>query len=187
MAKDAVATMGGILPDDVSGRDAVHVAVFSAVASVPVRPGQRIGIIHQSDTDIEVGLVGDKVAIVDPFLNAPVRPGERFWAYLYPRTITALSHRWTHPALEQTTTAYSTPSAKLRAENWLRGFAGTAELPYDEMMWGAKAHLKNGYYFCDGGKWEGFGFPDEFWDHYEVVTGEKVESDDRGTFFTCSC
>lgn len=90
MAKDAVATMGGVLPDDTFGRDAVHVAVFSAFSAVPLGPRQDVSIIAQGEKDVEVGPLGDTVAIVDPFLSYWVTPGQRFWAYLYPRTITAL-------------------------------------------------------------------------------------------------
>lgn len=193
MSKDAVATMGYILPGDTAGRDAVHVAVFSAFAAVKVKPGQHVGIVHQGDKDIEVGLVGDKVAIVDPFLEAPVRPGERFWAYLYPRTITALSHRWSHPALEQTDTTYAAPSAKLVSEQWIRNFADSVGLGYQPLMDGAAEWVESkkrsswGEYLVYGGLLEGESVPDEFWPHYEVVTGTTVEENHRGSFFSCSC
>lgn len=95
--KDAVATMGDILPDDVSGRDAVHVAVVSVTAAVHLAPGQNIGFI-----DSEQQLVGpagaDNIGIVDPFIKSTVKTGDRFWLFLYPRTITGLTHSWTHPA-----------------------------------------------------------------------------------------
>jgi len=29
--------------------------------------------------------------------------------------------------------------------------------------------------------------PNEFWDHYERVTGEMVKDSSRGGFFSCSC
>lgn len=193
MSKDAVATMGGLLPDDTSGRDAVHVAVFSAFASVPLVPGQDVTIVHQGEKDIEVGLVGDKVAVVDPFLKGRVRPGQRFWAYLYPRTITALSHRWSHPALEDAQSAYSPPSAKLDSEQWIRKFADSIPLHYDTIMEGADDWIASkkagnyGEYLCFGGLLEGEYVPDEFWPHYEIVRGTTVEEDHRGSFFTCSC
>lgn len=191
--KDAVATMGGLLPDETSGRDAVHVAVFSAFSAVPLSPGQDVTIVHQGDRDIEVGLVGDKVAVVDPFLKGRVEPGRRFWAYLYPRTITALSHRWSHPELEDGTATYAPPSAKLTSEQWIRKFADTIPLHYETLMNGAddwvasKKRGSYGDYLCFGMLLEGEYVPDEFWPHYEVVRGTTVEEDHRGSFFTCSC
>jgi hypothetical protein len=189
MAKDAVATMGNILPDDAAGRDAVHVAVFSAFSAVKLRPGQDIAIIHQGEKDVEVAPMGDTVAIVDPFLNGAVMPGDRFWAYLYPRTITALSHRWSHPALEEKTasTIYVPPALMLASEKWLREFADRAGLSYQALLMGADDYIKTGEYLCQGGKWEGFSTPKEFWPHYEAVTGLKIDDDYKGNFFTCSC
>ncbi len=108
-------------------------AVFSAVCSGKVYPGQHVGIVSQDGKDVEVGPFSrptDCVAIVDPFLNDVVVPGERFWAYLYPRTITSLSHRWTHPALDdETARCLYPPAAKLSSEQWLRKFCEGKRLP----------------------------------------------------------
>jgi hypothetical protein len=38
------------------------------------------------------------IGIVDPFLDQPVRPGEEFWVFVYPNTITGMRHYWQHPA-----------------------------------------------------------------------------------------
>ena len=191
--KDAVATMGGVLPDDASGRDAVHVAVFSAFASVKLFPGQDIGIVSRGPVDAEVGTLATLIAIVDPFLKSAVMPGQRFWAYLYPRTITGLSHRWSHPAFEATDTVYAVPSAKLASEQWVRQFADSVRLHYDTLMEGADEWVASkkagayGEYLCFGGLLEGETVPDAFWPHYEVLRETSVEDDFRGSFFTCSC
>lgn len=63
------------------GRDAIHVAILPMLAVSELRPGQHLAN-----------------GIVDPFLKAPVRPGERYWLFLYPSTVTSLRHVWTHPA-----------------------------------------------------------------------------------------
>lgn len=42
-------------------------------------------------------------------------------------------------------------------------------------------------YLVKGGDLEGEYVPDEFWDHYQVVKEEKVDENDRGSFFSCSC
>ncbi|MFO0822607.1 MAG: hypothetical protein U0792_05710 [Gemmataceae bacterium] len=44
------------------------------------------------------------VGIVDPFLREAVRPGQRFWLFMYPNTVTTLRHEWTHPAYATTST-----------------------------------------------------------------------------------
>lgn len=37
------------------------------------------------------------------------------------------------------------------------------------------------------GKYEGVWADDEFWRHYETVTGTTVAAEDRGGVFSCSC
>lgn len=46
----------------------------------------------------------------------------------------------------------------------------------------AKSYLEYGYYWCEGGRFEGDYLNNEFWDHYEKATGEIVKEDDRGSF-----
>ena len=100
--KDAVATMGDVLPDDAGGRDAVHVAVISAVAAETLNPGQHIGASAVKAPSGELFAMSDaekKLGIVDPFISRPVAANERFWLYIYPRKITGLNHQWSHPDL----------------------------------------------------------------------------------------
>lgn len=141
--KDAVATMGGLLPEDAGGRDAVHVAVFSAVSEEKLFPGQGLAVVREgADTVVASG--GD-VAIVDPFLRGPVLPGQRFWAYLYPRTITGLAHRWSHPVFEDSGTTYAPPSEKLASEKWLRDFVARSDCPsYEEVIGKAAQFVDSG-------------------------------------------
>jgi hypothetical protein len=192
MTKDAVATMGAILPNDAGGRDAVHVAVFSAVSTERLYPGQDITIISHEERDARVAPGPNAVAIVDPFLRAAVPAGERFWAYLYPRTITALSHRWSHPAFEsEAATAYVPPAGKLRSEEWLRAFCDTADCP------GYLAVIAKAEEFLDGaldsdeslffvGRNAQGDIPPEFWTHVGVVLG-RVIPPKVPAYFLCSC
>lgn len=190
--KDAVATMGAILPDDAGGRDAVHVAVVSAIAGQTLRPGDDVGFKTPTATAVgeqEAFIDGAPLGIVDPFIKGFVEKGKRFWLYLYPRTITGLRHQWTHPAFPEAVEgeSYGTPGEKLKSQRWITEWADQYGVTFTDMVEAAKQHLKTGDYFCRGGTFEGERVPDEFWDHFQIVTGMFVNSIDRDSFFTCSC
>jgi hypothetical protein len=194
MAKDAVATMGEILPDDVGGRDAVHVAVISAIAGTRLYPGRDVGLLSSHAQTGEIIATGptdaiQPIGIVDPFIKNGVEPNQRFWLYLYPRSITSLRHNWTHPAFPDAVDGklYAPPSQKLASQQWLDNYARQFGYTGEKMIEAATGFLQTGDYLCDGGTFEGIGTPDEFWDHYETVTGNKIAPDDKSNFFTCSC
>jgi hypothetical protein len=200
MAKDAVATMGSVLPDDAGGRDAVHVAVFSATSPARLLPGQAVGIVEPEPNDLGDTVVTGSgasapVGIVDPFIAGAIPAGERFWVYLFPRTITALSHRWSHPAFEDTGgNAYATPGSKAASEKWLQDFCEGADCPGYHAVMGKAEHIANGgsgsqyddeYMHFDGQDAHGE-IPPEFWDHVEVVLGRKIAGT-KSSYFSCSC
>ena len=199
MAKDAVATMGDILPDDASGRDAVHVAVVSVMATEKLQPGQDIGIGELRGRDYVASTASKNIGIVDPFLKLCVSPGERCWLYLYPRSITGLNHHWTHPAFpaeDKPASSYVPPSAKLISEQWLRDFCTSADCPgYDTVM----RVIENGrindgddfsgridgeYIHFNGSDAHGE-IPPEFWVHVQNVLG--YEPKQKPIYFSCSC
>lgn len=199
--KDAIATMGNVLPEDAGGRDAVHVAVFSAFADSRLFPGEDIAIVEQGarDTKVtslrhaEIDEIDRLVGIVDPFLRGAIEPGARFWVYLYPRTITALSHRWSHPSFEDTGSVYAAPSAKLASEQWLRDFVARTDCPgYEHVLFLASARADgcddypdSDYLLVRGEDARG-AIPSEFWDHIEIVLGRPIKGR-RAAYFTCSC
>jgi hypothetical protein len=181
--------MGTILTDDVGGRDAVHVAVVSVTATGRLTPGQHIGFKGTPGDNAPAGIVDEPIGIVDPFLDAAVQAGQRFWLYLYPRTITSLRHNWTHPKFADAVAgqAYAPPSAKLASEQWLRTFIEHADCPgYEQVIGEAVRAADNGeeYVFFSGQDAHG-DIPPEFWDHLAVVTGRKF--DHRPEWFSCSC
>lgn len=84
---------GQLVTDPDAKRDAIHVASAPTVAPVPLRPGQQVDAAGRPATR-----AGGAVGIVDPFLLDPVDPGQRFWLFLFPRSVVGLRHAWSHPA-----------------------------------------------------------------------------------------
>jgi hypothetical protein len=171
--------------------DAIHIAVAPVVAAVRLQPGQHIGFVSV-DT---VGPTRENIGIVDPYLTQAVKPGERFWMFLYPYTITSLRHEWSHPAMptpptterRQPARASRYPGGSDDDRRIVQDFADEVGLSFDAVMDGAIDHLDNGGYLTDGGRWEGQGVPDRFWDAFEHITGRRVGRGDRYSFFSCSC
>lgn len=89
----------GTLLDGPMPRDAIHIAVFSAVAGQDLEPGQHVSFLD-GNTEMVWGQRSPAVGIVDPFLRARVMKGDRCWVMLYPNSITALRHVWSHPAFQ---------------------------------------------------------------------------------------
>jgi len=92
-----VPQLGKRIEDGDRRRDAVHVAVAAVTAETRLSPGQHIGLVRADNMEL-VCQTERNIGIVDPFLTEDVEPGQRFWMFLYPDTITGLRHIWTHPA-----------------------------------------------------------------------------------------
>lgn len=189
VATDALETLGMLIPAN-SGRDAIHLAVEPVVAGQRLAPGQDVGFLP----DGTVGLTDAPLGIVDPFLKQLVAPGERFWLVIYPRQITSLRHVWSHPAFPEAPDAAYVADADDHyvqdggaSERWIRDYAASIPLRYEDLMEGARGWLRSGNYLVFGGLLEGEYVPDEFWAHYEVVTKSTVPEAERGSFFSCSC
>lgn len=88
--------LGQLIEDGDRRRDAIHIAVAPVTAAERLAPGQHVGFVREGDIE-RVGPCDRAIGIVDPFLAGAVEPGQRFWLFLYPGTITALRHIWTHP------------------------------------------------------------------------------------------
>lgn len=172
----------GRLIDGDKGRDAIHIAIAPVEATEKLMPGQGINLVEGDNTRVKSARGGTWSGIVDPFLQAPVLRGERFWMWMRPGSITSLRHEWTHPAFgPEVTRTYPA------SEQWIREWAEGYGVTYADMIEAAKEHLRSGEYFSRGGTFEGENVPDEFWSHFERVTGQVVPSDDRNSFFSCSC
>lgn len=186
MSADKTTPNLGTLLEGHERRDAVHIAVAPCVASAGLVPGDHveIGWAEGSPEKARVCKPGAGQGIVDPYLRSGLNPGDRFYLFLYPNTITSLRHDWTHPAFASVP---ASPADTYESRAWLEKFASEAGLSYQEIIDAANDYLKSGEYLSEGGRWEGFYTPDEFWAHFEAVTGKRVSEDDRGSFFSCSC
>jgi hypothetical protein len=84
----------GKLIDREEVRDAIHIAVAPVTAGERLVAGQHIGFLDGT----RVGLVSNPIGIVDPFIKGEIKPNERFWMLMYPKTIENLRHEWSHPS-----------------------------------------------------------------------------------------
>jgi hypothetical protein len=184
VSTDALETLGTIITEK-EKRDAIHLAVLPVVAGCKLHAGQPIDV--KKGTNIAYPSTDSSLGIVDPFLKEIVYPDQMFWMVLRPRLITSLRHVWSHPSFEDELGTGSTSIDKTLARKAIEDIASECDIDADEMIQAAHEYIDGGIYLCDGGRWEGTYTPDEFWPHFEVLTGRKVPDSDRGNFFSCSC
>ena len=183
-------TIGKLIEGDME-RDAIHVAIAPVVSFEILKPGQHIGFVGDfGDTEL-VGAGSQKlIGIVDPFLNDDVQKRKRFWMFLYPNTITSLSHNWSHPEFERDSFVRNALDTKyVISREWIESFAynDCERLAFDELIIAAENWVKHGESLNEGGRFEGCRIPEEFWEHFENVNDKKVDDSDRRSFFSCSC
>jgi hypothetical protein len=185
VSTDALETLGTIIGEN-EKRDAIHLAVAPAVASVKLFPGQDVNAKGEPADPF--------VGIVDPFLKTPVQPGQRFWLVIYPRMIHSLRHVWTHPSFaDEAETVYPQATAKDESMAWIKQYADGLSLHWTRLLEGAdewvESKKRGGYgdYLVEGGTLEGEYTSDEFWRHYEIVRGITLPEDTKTNFFSCSC
>ncbi len=186
VSTDALETLGTIIGPE-EKRDAIHLAVIPAVAAHSLKPGMHVGLVngHASVS------ADEHVGIVDPFLDGTIKKGQWFWLVIYPRKITSLRHVWSHPAFPEEAVMADKPAVvptvvlPSESEQWLRSYAITIDESYEDLIAHAREFAERGEYWCEGEKFEGEYLPDQFWEHYEEVTGTKVKN--KWSFFSCSC
>lgn len=187
---DAAATLGTIIGDH-ERRDAIHLAVTPAVAAYTLEPGDHVGFLEDGTASLSAKPVG----IVDPFLSAHVKRGQRFWLVVYPRQITSLRHVWTHPAFADEGQQIEVPPVSSSSDpvsasrKWIEDFAADIDQTYNRLMDAAATWVEDKDCTYDNSEaykphWDKFS---EFWKHYEVVRGVKLPEMYRECFFTCSC
>jgi hypothetical protein len=182
--------LGQLITGDVE-RDAIHIAVAPMTAASRLEPGWRIGFNGNGEA-IPANPGVTAIGIVDPFLQSPVPPGEKFYVMLFQNTIVGMRHHWEHPAF--------TEARRAASERWLRSFCDSHDCPdYDTVVAAASGSpisagdeygqsYSNQYgYITFYGRDAHCDIPNEFWHHIEVVTGIEIPSDKRARAFSCSC
>lgn len=194
---DALETLGHII-GETEKRDAIHLAVNPTVAKEKLLPGQDVGVD---------GTINNPVGIVDPFLKTSVNIGERFWLVIYPRQIHSLRHVWTHPSFPEENEINDVD----KSIKWMENFAKNIRyIKYHDVLPESTIEIGIDYktlmglaYTWLGGEggfstiYNGFDTQDiesehdedieEFWFHYEIITGKKVDEPQKIDFFGCCC
>lgn len=175
----------GRRPPEAAERDAVHVAVIPAMAGEILAPGHYVRFC---DGVAKRCVYQEAHGIVDPYLDAFVGRGDRFWMCLMPGSVTGMRHHWSHPSIADDQGA-ATDTTKQASEAWLRDFCERNDCPsYDQIILAVTeepwyVEIKEHFYF-NGIDAHGE-IPPEFWHHLEIVTGKKFKR--RPTSFSCSC
>lgn len=82
---------------------------------------------------------------------------------------------------------------KAYSKRYIEELANRVGISYNRLVDGATDWMESqqsgryGSYITGGAQMEGEYVPDDFWMHYEIVTGTPVPDELRGSFFSCSC
>lgn len=175
----------GKLIDGVAFRDAIHVAVIPRNASEMLRPGQRVGLIG----DTEAGPSAECIGIVDPYLTDVVPKGRAFWLCILPNTVTGMRHHWEHPQFDNLAPIEGCGELRQHAEAWLRDQCEQLGMEFEELT-DQSGDLLNGIpvrtWKNEDAQDHWYEIQDEFWRQIEIYHGKRIEEEDRGSFY-CSC
>jgi len=177
-------------------RDAVHIAIVQVTASETIVPGASLELVPGSHTFVKETENGKGIGIADPFIpEGEIKKGQVFYLFLYPNSITSLTHYWTHPS-------FATEEEKKQAQAWLDKHLFDR---FEDPEWADEIHTDNSWmieYFKEGKAWSWAhgddlsekynankdGFRKKFWDNLEIVTGIPATKEQRDTeYFSCSC
>lgn len=196
VSTDALETLGTII-DDKEKRDAIHLAVIPMVAQQNLQPGD-----HVDSSGCRCLPYGQSaIGIVDPFLKKRpdeingfgVKSGEHFWLIIYPRQIHSLRHVWTHPSFPESIPDEDIDNPVEKSKKWLKEYINEinrtdgcpVKINYNELLEAANEWIYSRIQF----DFE-INTPDfhkDFWHHYEIATGKKVDEFHKKDFFNCCC
>lgn len=96
------AQVGHILEDKQHyDRDAIHVPIIPVIASQVLMPGQKIGVVKSDGSFVSLSKTKKPIGVVDPYLEEPVKVGQKFYCFVKPATVHKLWHEWTHPLFDK--------------------------------------------------------------------------------------
>ena len=166
-------------------RDAIHVAIFPAIASENLWPGCKVNLVHGTKDQIRNTRGLPFIGVVDPFLTTFVKKGRRCFVFLCPNTVTGMRHEWTLPAIDDQ------KRPKNESEIWLRKFSEKWNFNYGEMI--KSAQEKKGYVIAYGIDIHGAseldaGEENLFWHHIEILANKRFNKEHRSKFtWSCGC
>jgi len=180
--------IGRILSEDQSWeKDAIHVPIYPVVAASILSPGTRVAFTPGDEFTTVVAAKDEEtpaVGVIDPFLEAPVQPGERCWMFLFPGTITQLRHDWTHPFIVE---AHSKRYAA--ATQFMKMAAHELGMSVQQLLEVVGEFIETGEQYClnvdTPNMWYEAG--EEFWQHFQTLTGKKVPAGYEASPFRCAC
>ena len=179
----------GQLLNGTEKKDAIHVAIYPAIANKTLHPATPVTLLDENQ-DIAVQCpAGVSFGIVDPFLQKPVKAGERFYIFVNPNTITSLRHDWTHPALKPDQDVGH--DTKEWAKRWMIDLGQKYGMNYDELMWAGEKWIDEGKVLTVHGTLDITNAWNEeerakYWECIEIITGKKPPSIEDEPF-SCSC
>lgn len=159
-------------------RDAIHIAICPAIAEEVLKPADHVqievrhGAVYAKKCKINKGS-----GIVDPYLYRDVHKNEMFYICLYPNTVRSLRHEWLAPEFE----------CKEKSRLYIERIARDIKWTYDQVMEAADRWVyQEEHSYENNERYKDISIDwDEFWIHYEVLTGKRPENCE--SFFTCSC
>lgn len=166
-------------------RDAIHIAVAPVEAVEALQPGDCITLVEDPGNTghmlVKKAIHG--LGIADPFLSRTIDPGDRFYMFLHPGSISSLRHEWSHPKFREE----SRRPGAVASIYWLTNFAESNGMTYEQVILAAKNYEECGDYLCLNFSPDLDCKADEFWRHIEKVTGIAFDENGRPLPFSCSC
>ena len=174
--------------DEKVAKDAIHIAILPVIVGLDyVHPGQaaKVSSFNKEADLFELGEIGKNIGIINPFMEkGRIMEGDRVYIFLYPNTVTSLRHDWEFEGLE-TIRKIGQPTLEA-SKLYIEMIAEDMDMDYQELMDATEDSIDYGNYYSVGSN-EDARLPDEFWAHYELITGRIVPADKRYSFFSCSC
>lgn len=183
---DTSLLIGKVLSGDTPPqRDAIHIAVIPVVSRHTLEPGEPVdkdstpGYVIPHSVVTRARIVG----VVDPFLRRPVKPGERFWLFLTPGTITSLKHEWTHPDFPDTRTSTLKDLSRKHALDLLELAVSGYAISGEDLLSLMTEYDNKGALFNDTPLMPEITL--EMWQAWENITGLRATHPD--SYFSCAC